>query len=312
MNAHPATELPRARVRKRSRFAAIWIIPVIAAIAAGWLVYANLHESGPLITIVFSNGTGLQPNQTVLNYHGVRAGEVRSVELGKDMQHVVVRVRLRRFAAGLARAGSEFRIVRPEVSSAGLHGLETIVSGPYIEAQPGNGAVTRRFVGVEQAPVDENHAGKYEVVVTTPQVTTLSIGAPVYYRGIEVGSVAYFLLSNDAQMINIHMYVETNFAPLVRLSSKFWNAGGISFRLKFLGINVSAENFRSLIVGGIAFATPNDPGPAAPSGTAFPLAEKPDTDWLKWSPAIAITPGKKVGGDTSPTLLLNNVDGADK
>jgi paraquat-inducible protein B len=242
----------------------------------------------------------------------VRAGEVRSLELEKDLQHVLVQVRLRRFAAGLARAGSEFWVVRPEVNSAGLHGLETIISGPYIEAQPGTGAVCKQFRGVDQAPVDENRDGKYEVIVTTPQIETLSIGAPVYYRGTEVGSVGYFLLSQDAQLVYIHLYIETNFSALVRRGTKFWNAGGISFHLKFLGINMSAENFKSLIIGGIAFATPTDPGPAAPASTVFPLNVRPDNEWLQWSPAIPIAPGKKMGGDASPNMILNNVDGAEK
>jgi paraquat-inducible protein B len=312
MSEHAPAELPRAKIRKKSRFSAIWIIPLAAAVAAIWLIWASLEKSGPVITIVFNDGGGLQPNQTVLKYRGVRAGSVRSVELAKDMQHVIVQVRLLRFAAGLARGGSEFWVVRPEVSSAGLHGLETIVSGPYIEAQPGNGPPQKRFVGAESAPIDENLQGKYEVVVTTPQISTLSVGAPVYYRGIEVGSVAYFMLGANAQSINIHLYIETNFAPLVCLGSRFWNAGGISFRLHFLGLNVSAENFRSLIAGGVAFATPTETGPPAPSGTVFPLYEKPDNEWLKWSPAIPITADQKPGGNSSPAVLLNNVDDADK
>jgi len=276
-------------------------------------------QAGPLITIRFSDGEGLLASQTILKYHGVRVGEVRSVRLTGDLQQVEVQARLKRFAAGLARSGSQFWVVRPEVSSAGLHGLETIVSGPYIEVQPGSGPTQKQFSGLAEAPVNTNPNGKYEMLVTTPQINTLSAGSPVYYRGVEVGEVAYFALGNDARMINIHLLIETNYAPLVRTNTKFWNAGGISFHLKLLGINISAENFKSLIIGGIAFATPNEPGPSAPAGTTFTLYDKPDNDWLTWSPAIAIatnnSKNKSSGGggaSPSPSTLLNEVAPAAK
>ncbi len=308
MDQNPPTKLPRAQVKPLPKFSPIWIVPAIAAIAAAWLVIASLRQMGPTITITFLNGNGLQANQTILKYHGVRVGEVTSVQLSRDLQQVIAQVRLQHSAAGLAREGSQFWVVRPEVSSGGLHGLETIVSGPYIQARPGDGKLQKKFIGDETAPPDAGSNGKFEVIVTTPQISTLSVGSSVYYRGVEVGAVSYFALNKDAQTVNIHLLLETNFAPLICSGTKFWNAGGISMRLKLLGINVSAENFKSLIVGGIAFATPNDPGPPAHSGDTFTLYAKPDNSWLGWSPAIAITDAK-VGGDAdaSPSMLLNDV-----
>jgi paraquat-inducible protein B len=288
------------------------VVPALAAVAAAWLIFASVRQLGPVITVTFINGNGLQANQTILKYHGVRIGEVISVQLTKDLQHVVVQLRLQRSAAALACEGSQFWIVRPEVSTGGLHGLETIVSGPYIQARPGDGRSQKQFTGVEEAPPDEERNGKFEVVVTTPQINTLSVGSSVYYRGVEVGAVSYFVLNNSAQTVNIHLLIETNFAPLICAGTKFWNAGGISVRLKLLGINVSAENFKSLIIGGIAFATPNDPGPPAHSGDTFTLYAKPDNSWLDWSPAIPIS-NKKLGGnaDTAPSMLLNDVSPPD-
>jgi paraquat-inducible protein B len=311
----PSPDLPRAHIRKRSRFSPIWIVPLLAAVVAGWLIYKNLQQNGPLITIFFNNGNGLQVNQTILKYHGVRVGEVHSLQLSKDLNKVVVQVRLLRSAEGLARQGSQFWIVRPEVNSAGLHGLETIVSGPYIQAKPGTGSgkLQKLFVGTDESPVDDNSNNKYEIVVTTPQITTMSIGAPVYYRGVEVGQVSYFGLSDTAQQINVHLLIETNYANLVRVDSKFWNAGGLSVRLKLLGINVTAENFKSLVIGGIAFATPTNPGVVAPAGTIFTLFPRSEDDWMKWSPSIPITSLIK-GNSTSatPAMLLNDVAPADK
>ena len=311
MSPNPHPELPRAKIKKQSRFSLIWIVPVLAAAAAAWLVFISVRQMGPVITITFVDGSGLQANQTILKYHGVRVGEVISVELAKDLKQVIVHARLQRSAAALASEGSQFWIVRPEVSTGGLHGLETIVSGPYIEIKPAEspgGKVLKRFTGVETAPPNEGRNGKYEVILASSEINTLSVGSSVYYRGIEVGAVSYFALSQDSRVVNIHLLIQTNFAPLIRADTKFWNAGGISVRLKLLGINVSAENFKSLIIGGIAFATPTDPGPPAPSGTLFELYTKVDPAWQNWSPVIPIPTVSASNNNDTPSVLLNDVN----
>jgi paraquat-inducible protein B len=57
----------------------------------------------------------------------------------------------------------------------------------------------------------------------------------------------------------------------------------LSISLKLLGINVSAESIKSLLTGGIAFATPPTPGPPVAAGSVFPLYEKADEKWVKWA-----------------------------
>jgi paraquat-inducible protein B len=302
-------DLPQVKIKEQTPISIIWIVPLIAAIAAGWLVFNNVRETGPVITIEFSDGSGLQANQTVLKYRGVRIGEVRSVQLAKDTAHVEVEARLTASAKSLARDGSVFWIVRPEVGAGGLSGLETIVSGPYIQVQPGGGGEQKKFIGAEEPPVLKQSKNGLEIILTTPQINTLSIGSPVYYRGIEVGAVEYFALGTDSTEVKIHALIEPAFAPLVRTDSQFWNAGGISVSLKFFGINVSAENFKSLVIGGIAFATPSLPGTLATNGGIFPLNEKVDDKWLKWSPSIEITNASPTAPKGSPSaFLLNSVN----
>ena len=74
----PATEpgptgpLPAATVRKRRwRFPVVWIVPLIAAIVAGTLVYNRLQEFGPTITIKFRDASGVKADQTEIRYRGV-------------------------------------------------------------------------------------------------------------------------------------------------------------------------------------------------------------------------------------------------
>jgi paraquat-inducible protein B len=304
---------PQARITKQPRPVLIWLVSLIAAAISGWLIFKQVRELGPVIDLQFNNGSGLQANQTVVKYHGVRIGEVRSVQLSGDTAHVDVQVRLNSSAKNLARAGSQFWIVRPEVGAGGLHGLETIVSGPYIQVQPGYGSPQRKFTGVEDPPILRTAKSGLEIILTTAQIKTLSIGSPVYYRGIEVGAVEYFVLNDDATKVQIHLLIKPAFAPLVRAETKFWNAGGISMRLKLSGINISAESFKSLIIGGIAFATPPSPGNMVSNGCIFQLDEKVEEKWLEWSPTIAVTNASAAISDNPPaSLLLDGVDADSK
>ena len=282
--------LPKARVKQPSKFSWIWLVPIIAAIVAGWLVFQNLKKIGPTITIEFRDGNGLVANQTIVRYKGVRIGNVRSVDLTKDLQRVAVTVRLDRSAGAFARAGTVFWVVRPEVGASGFQGLETIVSGPYIQGQPaGNGPAQKSFIGVEEPPILPSAEGGMEFVLQSPSVGSLAHGSPVYYRGVEVGSVQYLGLGKNSATVDVHILIKTKFVPLVRTDSIFWNAGGINVDLRFLGVSISAENFRSVVIGGVAFATPNEAGEQAPAGALFPLHDKVENKWLGWAPSIALT-----------------------
>src|SRR2546421_11276408 len=90
-------DLPKAKVRKQKwSFPIVWIVPLVAAIVAGYLVYNRMQEWGPKITIRFHNGDGLKPGETQIKYRGVPIGEVKQLELSKDKQYVEVIARLKR------------------------------------------------------------------------------------------------------------------------------------------------------------------------------------------------------------------------
>jgi paraquat-inducible protein B len=289
---------------RKSRFNIIWIVPVIAGVIAAWLVYKNVREAGPTITIRFADGKGIQAGHAVLRYRGIRVGEVRSIGLAKGMRAVEIKVRLVKSAANLAREGALFWIVNADVSAGSFSGLDTIVGGPYIEAEPGNGPEKKEFTGIEQGPVVQLQDAGLDVTLSWPQLGWLNPGAPLYYRGVEVGVVRDYSLGEHATNIIIHAHIHQRFAPLVREDTQFWNAGGIKadFSL-FGGISVSAETLKSLFVGGIAFATPSPPGKLATEDMVFPLYEKPKDKWLKWSPDIVLSPATNSDSPPAPMNL---------
>ncbi|MDD5248903.1 MAG: MlaD family protein [Rhodocyclaceae bacterium] len=284
-----AAEFPRAKVERRQwRFPVIWLVPVVAALVAAYLMYDNVREFGPLITIQFKDVNGLKSGQTLLKYRGVPIGEVVAIELRADQQAAVVKVRLQRSAAPIARKDSVFWIVRPEVGLNNISGLGTVITGPEIGVQPGVGAPAADFVGLDNAPVTPNSKG-LSIVLRTPHLGSVKANSPVYYRGVVVGTVLDARLSADASAVNVHMVILPRYAALVHAGSRFWKAGGVDVHVGlFSGLQISVESLRSLLAGGVAFATPPvGKGPVA-NGTVFPLFDKPDKAWLEWAPHIAI------------------------
>ncbi len=279
---------PQAEVRRKRKIPFIWLVPVIAAVVAGIMMVNYFREIGPTITIRFDEGTGLDANHTFVRYRGVRVGSVRSIQLSEDAKSILVKVRLNQGAKVLAREDSLFWIVRPEPGTGWMRGLETIVAGSYIEVRPGTGKPAKSFVGLEKIPPDTTPEGGLLVVLTASSQNSISAGSAVYYREMEVGRVQKIALSRDAASVTVHAQIAPRFAPLVRRDTKFWNAGGLSVDLGFLGVKAKATSFKSLVMGGIAFATPPTSAPPATNGTEFILYDKVDDKWLKWIPQVLL------------------------
>src|SRR5262249_48381696 len=124
---------PVARTRRRRwTVHLVWLVPLVAAAVAAYLVNDRIHQFRPTITITSQHGTGLKPGQSEIRHRGVSVAEVSALRLSDDRAHVVVSARVRREAADIAREGSIFWIVRPEVGIETVRGLGTVITGPYI------------------------------------------------------------------------------------------------------------------------------------------------------------------------------------
>src|SRR5437868_7818997 len=279
--------VPKARVRRRRVFRLIWMVPVMAIAVAAYLVYHRMQAYGPEITVAFSDGGGLRVGQTPVRYRGVQVGEVTGVRLSKDEKKALVRVRLIKSAEGIARDGSRFWIVRPHVGFGQVTGLATVLSGPEINVIPGeeDAKADFEFTGLETPPSTIEGGLKIIVRAARPKMRA---DAPVYYRGVEVGTVQKLDLAPNALSADVHVVIYPRFASLVREGTTFWDVSGLNISGGVMkGLDVQFESLRAFITGGIEFATP--PGTArAKAGTVFFLYEEPKKEWLAWAPKIPI------------------------
>ena len=262
-----------AVIRRRSRFSVVWLIPMIAAAIGAWLWHKSIVEAGLPITLYFSDGAGIHEGKTHICHEGVSIGTVESIELSEDFEGVVVKAELDKSAAGLAKEGAVFWLVRPRVDFGGISGLETLVSGAYIAVRPGHGESTTKFTALPEPPtVDPSEPGRH-IVLTSKTLGSLQPGTPVYFRKMQVGSIQDHTLTEDHSTLRVRAYIQEPYASLVGSNTRFWNASGFSVQAALSGVKVRTESLAALLVGGVAFGTPEGQGigKASQNGDEFRL-----------------------------------------
>jgi paraquat-inducible protein B len=266
--------LPEALVRRRRRFSLFWLIPVICGGIGLYLVITTLANRGPLITITFSTANGISAQQTQVEHKYVALGMVEDVKLSEDMSKVLVHVRMNRQGERVLTSNARFWVVRPRLSPGNISGLETLVSGAYIEVDPGlpGGESQTKFVGLEEPPgVRSDEPGK-TYVLKAKALGSLGAGAPVFYRDVDVGEVLSYDLGDGLGPVTIKVFVRAPFDKFVHENSHFWNASGISVGVGAEGLHVELESIQALLSGGVAFETPQQATTAvAPAERQFNL-----------------------------------------
>ena len=257
-------------------------------------LFADEHAAradSPPIRITFADGQGLLAGETQLRYLGVPVGIVEKVTPANGKVTVVAR--LEQGYDNLQRDGAAFTLVRPHISINGVTGLETLISGVYIECTPGSGRSTQSFTGTTPAILGngtgQGDQGGLEIVVTTAS-TTIGIDAPVYYRGVRVGKVVRKTLGSSSQSVGLVVSIDRSYAALVRENTKFWDISGFQASLGFIYVKVQHSTVDTLVRGGMAFATPDNAnmGPRAKPGTEFELNKTSRPEWLRWAPTIPL------------------------
>ncbi|HXT13645.1 MAG TPA: MlaD family protein [Candidatus Angelobacter sp.] len=302
-HSRAAHSLPKAKIKRSHQTWWLWLVPIGAVLLCVWFIYRDYIATGPMITIYFQDASGLEENNSDVHYLGATVGQVKGLWLTSDNKRVEVKARLAHSAAQLARVGTLFWIVRPELKVGSISGLRTIISGEYIAVRPGNGPATNVFTAVESEPVVEP-PGSLHITLLAPDLRSLQEQSVIYYRGIKVGEISKYQLGNDAQEVKLQARIDPEYAPLVRANTKFWNAGGLDFRFGlFRGAEISAESAKALLSGGVEFATPTEAGAPAAEGAVFRLYDKPEDAWKDWAPAIKLNLPQQAPENPQPTNL---------
>jgi paraquat-inducible protein B len=273
--APDASEVPEVEVAERRGLSVVWLIPLVAGAIAIWLGYSTLRDQGPLVTITFDDAEGLEAGKTKVKYKEVEVGLVEDVAISADLSQIVVTARMHKEAAPYMNHGTRFWIVRPRIGAGGVSGLGTLLSGAFVEVDPGTGDATTEFQGLDEPPPLRSDVAGRRYQLRAEKLGSVARGSPVYYRSVRVGQVLGYELADDNEDLIIDIFVEAPHDQLVRDNSRFWNASGIDVSFGAEGVNVAVESLQALLAGGIAFDTPaiGRSGELAAADTVFPLFE---------------------------------------
>ena len=305
--------LARAAARRTRRISVIWVIPLVALAIGAWLAWDTLSKEGPTITVTFNSGEGLQAGQSQLKYKDIVFGTVKSLELAPDHSHVIVTLATTHQAEPLLTDKTVFWVVKPRLFAGNISGLETLLSGSYIGMMPGAeaGKPQHAFKGVEDPPILTEHIAGHAFLLKAKRLGSIQLGSPIFFRDQNVGEVLGWDIADMAEYVTIHAFVRAPYDGYVNDETRFWNASGLSIKLAGTGLEIQLELIKALLLGGIAFETPDLRGKvqvASADNHVFPLFADRDTaqaaSYTRKIQVVSYFPGSVSGlGPGSPVTM---------
>ncbi len=257
------------------RASVVWLIPIMALAIALGVAWKAYHDRGPLISIEFENGAGIAARETELRYRDITVGIVEKVVFAPDLSAVIAHVRLDKNVAPYVDVASSFWVVRPELTARGVSGLDTVLSGVYIEGAWDSdiGPKETKFRGLKDTPLFRQGQQGLEIALRTTPGGRLADNSPITYRGIEVGRVGKASISKQGNFAIAEAIIYEPHGRLISESTRFWDTSGFTFSVGPGGAEIDFSSFATLVGGGLTFDTFVSGGGIVPDGTVFEVFE---------------------------------------
>jgi len=275
-----AEEAPEAQIQTKRSFSIVWVVPIIALLIGGGLIFKAQSTKGPTITITFNSADGITAGKTKVKFKDVEIGEVTEVDLGKDLSGVVLTVELNKGTKSYLTENTRFWVVRARFGAGEISGLGTLLSGAYIGIDPSNkGKKQDAFKGLELPPILTEDLPGGDFTLKATELNSLDLGSPIYYRGIKVGQVVAYHFDHEAEAVLLDIFIKAPFHEKVFKNSHFWSASGIDLTMDANGIKLDTQSLVSIMTGGVAFGLPKGdlPGAVAKDGDTFTLYPNRDS-----------------------------------
>lgn len=185
-------EVSEAIRRKRTTISPFWLLPIIAIMIAGWLLFQQWVERGTQITIQFSSASGVVAGRTPIRYQGVDVGMVQTVSISDDMKSVIVTANVNKDMRSALTSGTRFWLVTPKASLAGVSGLDALVGGNYIGMQPSTGSPKSQFVALDTPPQRNLNEGELLIYLTAKDLGALNENSP--FITVKFRSVIFLII----------------------------------------------------------------------------------------------------------------------
>ncbi|MEJ8561025.1 MlaD family protein [Yoonia sp. GPGPB17] len=255
------------------RLSLVWLVPLFALGISLWAAWQSYADRGTLITISFENAAGITAGETTIKYRDVTIGEVEDVEFSEGLAVVLVHARVDQTVAPFLDDDAQFWVVRPDVSVRGITGLETVLSGVFIEGNWDTEAdvAQTQFTGLEQPNLIRAGQRGTRVVLRADDGGSIAAGAPILHKGIEVGYLEKPELSFNGRQVVVDAFIESPYDRRITSSTRFWDTSGFSVSFGAGGVSLDVSSLASVIEGGIAFDTVVSGGQPINEGHRFDI-----------------------------------------
>jgi paraquat-inducible protein B len=237
------------------RLSLAWLAPVLALAIAGGAAWRHYAAQGPAIEIVLGAASGLEAGRTPVRFRDVEVGRVEAIRFEGGLERVVATVRMSAEVEPYLTEAAQFWVVRPVVSATEVTGLETLLSGAYLAADlsAADAAPQRRFEALAAPPPTPPGAPGRRLRLRAEGGASLAPGAPVFHRGIEVGTVETRAISADGGALVFDIFVNAPHDERIGPATRFWDVSGVSLELGAQGLSLDVQSISALLRGGVAF-----------------------------------------------------------
>ena len=290
--SQPSPVPARSRVRKSNAAASlVWIVPLLAFLVGGWLLFDHIRNTGPKITLYLDSAEGLEANNTVVRVLSVNVGKITNIRLRGDGKGVELTAQLNADVKDMMKTDTQFWVVKPRIDGSGISGLNTLVSGSYIAFIPGKAEQSKDTFEVSDIPpVAALGQDGLRLKLSGGVGKMLDIGAPVVYESLPVGQVESVHFDPETRRTDYTVFIGHPNDTLINARSRFWLDSGIRLRTDGGGFQLDSAPLGALISGAIAFSTPDKTAQAAAEGQQFELyANRAAADSLPGERAIYYT-----------------------
>ncbi|WP_034946464.1 intermembrane transport protein PqiB [Erwinia oleae] len=247
-----------AKVEQIKRWSPVWIVPIVTVLIGAWILFYHFSHQGPLVTLITTNAEGIEGGKTTIKSRSVDVGVVESAVLTDDLHHVEITARLNSGMEKLLKEDSAFWVVKPSIGREGVTGLGTLLSGAYIELQPGNkGGKKEQYQLLDSPPLASPDAKGVHITLDSAKAGQLNPGDPVLFRGYRVGSVETSQFDPDKRMMTYQLFITAPYDRLVTTNVRFWKDSGIAVDMSASGMRVEMGSLTTLFSGGVSFDVPN-------------------------------------------------------
>lgn len=267
--------MQQPEIKKKRGISPIWILPIVALLVGGWLLYKGVRDAGIDIVVHFESAEGITAGKTKVIYKGIPIGIVRDMSVNRDMNSIALAIEIDKKAEKGLVEDVKFWIVKPEVSAGRISGLDTMLTGSYIQVETGVSKVlSREFIGLSEPPGLPIDAPGLHFTLLSDVLGSVQRGTNIYFKNIVVGSIQSYELKNG-KGVEIQAHIKPEYAHLIKTTTRFWNSSGITLQGSISGFKLHMESMASLIYGGISLYTPeqNIDSPQAQNGQVFNLYE---------------------------------------